>query len=295
MDNPNPARITDASWRFSQELLVLEHSTTNGGTYVNKPGYHGTRAENIARDGVDGDYSVRHPLDKLGPDDKTAGYDWVFPDAQDGDYRTIAKYGKRVRAAYDARDLRLYGWREVLGQTDTDTTPEGLDFDGWYQRTPDPSHSWHKHFSEHRAFVASWDNKLCMLSVLSGESLVDYLARGGKLMKGANMATSEEMTTTHWRVWAMAQMLEVVNNRVNNTAEKVPLVTAVKSIVQTVGSILALVQTNGASLTDALALLKEIRAIMITGQTITLSDADRDDIARRVADRLTAIQFVPRT
>jgi hypothetical protein len=172
--NPNSARITDASWWFMQQLLIDAPGSTNGGTYTDKPGYHGTRAQNVARDGGFTDYSVRAPADRLGPDDKTAGYDWVFPEAQAGDYRRMAAYGARLRAAFLARDPRLDGWREALGQTDLDTPPEGLDFQGHYERQPDGTHSWHWHLSEVRQHVESYDNKRAMLSVLRGETLAQY-------------------------------------------------------------------------------------------------------------------------
>lgn len=191
------ARVTDASARFMNALLALEPGTQDSGIYTNKPGYHGTRAENQARDRVDGDtdYSVEHPLDLLGPSDKAAAYDWTHPKAQAGNYATMAKYGDRLKAAFNARDPRLFGWREALGQTDLDATPEGLDFDGWFTRTPDSSHAWHWHFSEHRAYVASWVNKQCMLSVLRGETLGAYLAAGGQLLEGA-MGIFEEIWRT---------------------------------------------------------------------------------------------------
>src|SRR5687768_6161096 len=183
------SRVTEASARFMNALVALEPETENSGIYANKPGYHGTMAENQARDRKDGDrdYSVEHFLDVRGPSDKAAAYDWTHKKAQRGDYSSMAKYGDRLEAAFNARDPRLYGWREALGQTDRDKTPEGLDFDGWYRRTPDSTHSWHWHLSEHRAFVADWNNKLCMLSVLKGETLAAYLAAGGVLLKPGSL------------------------------------------------------------------------------------------------------------
>lgn len=175
-------RITDASARFMNALVALEPETENSGIYANKPGYHGTRAENDRRSGLGKDYSCRAARDRLGPSDKAAAYDWTHRKAQRGDYSSMAKYGARLRAAFDARDPRLFGWREALGQTDRDRTPEGLDFQGWYTRTPDSTHEWHWHFSELREFVESWINKLCMLSVLKGETLKQYLDAGGQLL-----------------------------------------------------------------------------------------------------------------
>lgn len=198
-DNPNKGRITDESWRFMQELLAMEPGTENSGIYANKPGYHGTLEENEARDAKDGDsdYSREHPLDLLGPRDKAAAYDWTHGAAQSGDYRSMAKYGNRLKAAFDARDPRLNGWAEAQGQTDLDATPEELNFGpAWTKGTPSSSHAWHWHLSERRAYVGSWVNKECMLSILRGESLAAYLARGGQLVssgEGENMATPKEV------------------------------------------------------------------------------------------------------
>lgn len=188
--NPNPSRITDASWRYIEARLAMDPGDAiYAGSYVNKPGYHGTRAENQARDRVDGsaDYSVRLPADLLGPADKTAGYDIKFASAAAGNFGPMARRGAHVLAAFEARDPRLFGWREWLGQTDLDRAAEGLDFTTWTKRVPDDTHEWHDHESELREHVGSWDNKACMLSVAAGETLSAYLARGGQLITGGTV------------------------------------------------------------------------------------------------------------
>lgn len=191
-------RITPASAFFMNELTRMEKGTQNSGIYANKPGYHGTRAENDARSGKGQDYSARAPLDRLGPADKAAAYDWTFTAAQGGDYRRMSWYGDSLEIAFNARDPRLYGWREALGQTDLDKAPEGLDFQGWYTRVPDSTHSWHWHLSELRAFVESMANKHCMLSVLRRESLKDYLARGGVLLKPVTVPPTPPAPAPDW-------------------------------------------------------------------------------------------------
>lgn len=212
--NPNPERVTDAMWRFSLALVDLEPGTVIAGIYVNKPGFHGTRAQNIARSGEGGDYSIRHPLDLLGPDDKAAAVDWTHRSAQSGDYRSMAKYGDRLEAAFVARDPRLYGWHEAQGQTDTDAPPEELNFDTWTRGVPSSSHAWHWHFSEHRAFAEWWANKECLLSILRGESLADYLARGGDLMgdndTGGEMYAAQSSTVSHAAMYLQQQLLFVI-------------------------------------------------------------------------------------
>jgi hypothetical protein len=182
-------RITPASAFFMNELTKMEPGTEYSGIYANKPGYHGTRAENDSRSGVGKDYSCRAPLDRKGPADKAAAYDWTFHSAQGGNYARMSWYGDSLELAFKARDPRLFGWREALGQTDTDKAPEGLDFQGWYTRVPDSTHSWHWHLSEVRAFVESMDNKHAMLSVLRRETLAAYRARGGVLLGTAPTPT----------------------------------------------------------------------------------------------------------
>ena len=44
--NPNPSRITDASWWLMEQLLALQPGTANGGIYANRSGYHNTRSAN---------------------------------------------------------------------------------------------------------------------------------------------------------------------------------------------------------------------------------------------------------
>lgn len=178
--NPNPSRVTDTIWRFRCDVLALEPGSDDrdAGIYASKPGYHNTRSANASTD-----YSVRDAPDKLGPSDKAAGWDWIFGSAQNGDYSRMAIYGKRMRAAYDSHDPRCNVLREFLGQTDNDRTPEGLDFRYHSTRTPDSSHEYHDHFSVVRAYVAILGALDGVTSVLAGESLDAYLARGGKLYK----------------------------------------------------------------------------------------------------------------
>lgn len=182
-------------------MLALEPGSDDedSGIYANKPGYHNTRAQNSS-----GDYSVRDAADQRGPSDKAAAWDWTFRSAQNGDYSRISIYGKRFKAAFDARDPRCNVLREFLGQTDTDEPPEGLDFRYHSTRTPDSSHEWHDHFSVVRAYVAVVGALDGVLSVARGETLDAYLARGGKLYKidgtGEIMDYSEaEMRAFAWQ------------------------------------------------------------------------------------------------
>ncbi|GAB3854955.1 hypothetical protein GCM10029963_48790 [Micromonospora andamanensis] len=194
--NPNPARITDASWWLMQELEKLQPGSLNGGIYNNKPGYHNTRAANKPSD-----YSVQDAEDRGGPSDKAAAYDWTFPEAQSralrsldtdphadqhlpstvtaevSNFANIARFSNRLLASgRDPDDPRMNGWREFFGQTDNDLEVESWDFR--YRRptsTDDPSHVWHIHLSEDRDKVESYENKRALLSVLRGETVAQWL------------------------------------------------------------------------------------------------------------------------
>lgn len=196
MANPNPSRITDASWWLMQELLRLQPGTKNGGLYANKSGYHNTRAANDAN--WPGDYSVRDAVDRQGPADKCAAYDWTFPDAQAGNYTTIARYTKRlIASAKDVDDPRLNGWKEFFGNADSDSYVEGWDTREGHASTSDSSHLWHIHLSESRALVGDMDNKKALLSVLKGETTEEWRNGGGETMAG--WFDVDDMPNRAWR------------------------------------------------------------------------------------------------
>lgn len=204
--SPNPARITDAWWWFMGELLYLSPGSINSGIYGLKAGYHSSRADNQRY--WPGNYSIRAAADLDGPNDKAAAGDWTFPDAQAGRYATIVKFMDRVEAAFHARDKRLAGWREVLGQADADGYAEGFDFDGWYTRTPDSTHLWHIHFSEHRRFAGDYRNKRAMLSILYGQPYADWLR------EEASMAVIDQADwdAAKWRIEGVAAGRDAVQN-----------------------------------------------------------------------------------
>lgn len=189
--NPNPSRITDAMWWLWQQLHALEPTSRLGGISANKRGYHNTGAANEQH--WPDDYSIRDPQDRRGPHwrDRAAAIDWTFPDAQRGDYTRIALYHTRLMTVGRAADPRLAGWREAYGQADHDNKVEGWDFRYHRAVSSDSSHLWHIHLSESREWVSSRANKEAMLSVLRGETLAAYLARGGQLI---NQDVSTEVT-----------------------------------------------------------------------------------------------------
>ncbi|MBB4741456.1 hypothetical protein BJY16_004915 [Actinoplanes octamycinicus] len=166
-----------------QQLLALQPGTVNGGIYANKSGYHNTRAAN--QSSWPDNYSIRDAEDRGGPADKAAAYDWTFPDAQGGNYTTIAKYSRRLLdSGRDAGDPRLNGWREFFGQTDTDGEVEGWDFRRGRAASSDSSHLWHIHLSEDRDKVTDLENKKAVLSVLRGETVAQWRAGSGRTLTG---------------------------------------------------------------------------------------------------------------
>jgi peptidoglycan hydrolase-like protein with peptidoglycan-binding domain len=179
--NPNPSRIPDNLWWLWRRLRELEPGSTLGGIHAAKSGYHGTRNENRSR--WPGNYSIREAEDQGGPGDKAAALDWTFPNAQRGDYSTIAKYTKRLLASgKDPNDPRLDGLREFYGQADSDRHVEGWDCRHLVDVTSEPSHLWHLHFSFDRDKVATAAGRKVMenlLSVLSGELLSGWRQRNG--------------------------------------------------------------------------------------------------------------------
>lgn len=186
--NPNPSRITEAMWWFIEEWERLEPATVYAGSWGNfKPGYHCDWDTIHAKGWAANDYSVKLPDDKVGGTYLSkygAAVDITFPSAQSGNYTSIRMYSDRVRAAWKARDPRLKGWREVLcNSSDGDSAADGFDFTDWSERTPDDTHKWHIHFSCLRKYVDVWDVYRAMMSILRGETLAQWLAKGDDMPK----------------------------------------------------------------------------------------------------------------
>lgn len=182
--NPNPARITEPVWWFAQQCMALTPTANSQefGGIVNEgeSGYHNTRNGNIAR-GRPNDYSIRDPLNKQGPADKSAAFDWTFPSAQAGNFGIIILYSARVAAAWASRDPRMWVLAELLCESDGDYDPEGWVFYPTHSfRVPDRSHKWHMHFSFIRAYLNDWAGFDALFSVIKGESLAAWKARTGR-------------------------------------------------------------------------------------------------------------------
>lgn len=190
--NPHPLHITAEMWWFIEQLELLEpDDTVFAGAWGDfKPGYH-CDAYNLWWHQENGVYIWRNDYSIRLPDDKVMGTslqhfggatDWTFKSAQQGDSRNIRKYGARIRTAWLNRDPRLKGWREVLTQGDQDPQADGYDFVAWTERTPDLTHTWHFHFSCLRKYLRSLSVFQAMLSILRGETLAQWEARGDEVM-----------------------------------------------------------------------------------------------------------------
>lgn len=158
-------------------MHALEPKSQLGGIYANKRGYHNKRS-NLPMSGYSTDYSIdQFAVDREGPSDEPAAIDWTFPDAQAGNYATIAKYSKRLLAAgmagrdVDPRTLYL---REFFGNADLDLEVEGWDFAKARASSSDISHRWHAHLSIHRKYVNDVRAMRAILSILRGQTIGEW-------------------------------------------------------------------------------------------------------------------------
>ena len=150
--------------------LALSSVSRNSGTFVNKTGYHNSR-NNLLQDHPD-DYSVQLPIDRQGPGDKGSAFDWSFDDARlRSDFRTIAKFSKRLYEAGENKDPRTYPLREFYGNTDGDRDVEGWSYYRNGPRSSDKSHLWHIHFSVWRKYINDAAAMRSILSILKGEDM----------------------------------------------------------------------------------------------------------------------------
>lgn len=177
--NPNPARITDAVWRYWEALAALD-DVTLGGVYANKSGYHNTRAANRAL--WPGDYSYDdYAADRKGPDDKASAVDITYVAAHSRDYRGIIRDTRRLDVAAKTRDPRLYRdgvpvLREFIGTKDG-TTVYCYDLQARREMPGrNPSHLWHRHDSITRQFCDDWPALSGVVSVVAGQTLDEWEA-----------------------------------------------------------------------------------------------------------------------
>jgi hypothetical protein len=177
--NPNPARITDALWRFWLEFDQLEPTALLGGIFAPKGGYHDARADLLA-----GDYSNGSQVaaDKLGAGDKASAIDLTMSD------EAMIRYTRRLDVAARNQDPRLFKdgvpvLREFIGTRDGRAVYCWVFIGGWPLGVGAPSgpdwdrddtHLWHLHLSIIRKFCADWDALNGVLSVMRGQPLDEW-------------------------------------------------------------------------------------------------------------------------
>lgn len=178
LDKPNPnSQIPNAIWWFMLRLEELEPKSQNGGILAFKPSFHAPG--NWIEEHYPKHYSIRDKVNQSGPGMADASaWDWTFPDAQKGNYRTIAKYTKRLWAsAHDAKDPRLDLWLfEFFGQADSDSYVEGYNEYREDEVTADQSHTWHLHGSVKRSLANSFWGAWATLTVLMGWTVAQWRA-----------------------------------------------------------------------------------------------------------------------
>lgn len=173
---PNPIeQATDAEWWLWLRLQELEPASLLGGIFADKKGFHQTG--NANRREWPTNYSIRHSVNQSGPGmTHASALDWTFPDAQNGDYRTIDKYTSRlVASSLDQRDPRLdLVLFEFYGQADNDRQVEGRNEYTEENVTANDTHLWHLHFSFLRSKCGSFWGMWAIYTVLAGWSVAKW-------------------------------------------------------------------------------------------------------------------------
>lgn len=186
-DNPWPGGITEQTWWFGEQCVAM--GGVSGGIYADKPGFHNTVVNNLAK--YPNNYSIALPILKVGPRDKARAFDWTFPEAKTKNYFRINQYSARMDVASRARDPRLRGLYEWFGTRDG----ANIGWNIWKNvfSSSDDTHDWHMHFSWITAYLLDWAGPQGVISVLRGETLQAYLARGGKLIGQSGTGETGDM------------------------------------------------------------------------------------------------------
>lgn len=180
--NPWPGGIADTTWWFSLECAKL--GGASAGIYADKPGFHNTVAHNQQNWPTNYSINPAYPVLLAGPRDKARAFDWMFPEAQTKNYVRINLYCQRLMDASLAHDPRLNGLYEWFGTKDGTNIGYSVLRDRF--SSSDDTHDWHIHFSFITAYLLIWAAVHGVMSVLHGETLQAYLARGGQLINKEN-------------------------------------------------------------------------------------------------------------
>lgn len=186
--NPNQARVSNPLWWFVCQMLANWPGSTNSGTFAPKTGSHDTRNNQSSAN-----YSVRDPLNQLGPGDKAAAFDQSLPTTE-----LMVQIGQVVAAAYASNDPRAYALFEALGEADWDYDPEGFVFyPSKRMRTPDRTHKTHWHWGFIRLYMGedarSWKAVRDLASLLCREALAVWQAGRSIFADPATRKDEDEM------------------------------------------------------------------------------------------------------
>lgn len=168
--NPNPSRITAEMWWLWLQLQLVIAGVRLGGIFADKSGYHNTVLANLAR--WPSNYSVRYAIDREAPRDKARAIDLTMNSTW---MRTITR---RLLDGAARRDPRMRCVKEFYGTTDGHTVVGRLKDspDGPYRSgSSDSSHTWHVHLGLLTPFVDDIEAMRGLVSLLSGQSLADYM------------------------------------------------------------------------------------------------------------------------
>lgn len=178
--NPNPDKITDEMWRLKEEIIDSVPHAVFSGIYAVKKGYH--ESVNYNLENYPKNYSVEVPLDLVKYNrDKSRAIDISFPE----DMMQLVTHRMRLSALNKA-DNRLAAVREFYGTLDGERV-YGLikdDENGpWEGSSADKSHLSHLHISLFTAFVSNWKMLAPIISVLSGQTFIEWKAGDMSLPK----------------------------------------------------------------------------------------------------------------
>lgn len=169
MVNSNPGLITDEMWRLWEDRPNPAWKLS--GIYANKKGYHNTVNANLKT--WPNNYSIKLPLDLVKINrDKARAIDLTMSDSE------MVKWTKRMRdSALNSTDDRLGAVKEFYGTLDNKSV-YGLSKDSvdgtWQRSSADSTHLWHGHTSIFTSFVNNWKMLAPLLSVWSGETVLEW-------------------------------------------------------------------------------------------------------------------------
>lgn len=161
-----PARLQEFIDEARRRFALPASHVGSKGDLNHSYGYH--RSRNWIVNSPDSrfrldDYSIRSTADRAGDGNWLAAVDISI--ATD----LLKTVCQRLKAAADAGDQRLAGWREFLGTLDGVNT-YGWDIVGRYKKTPDRSHLWHLHLSRQRQYCNT--PMLGILDVMLGDDML---------------------------------------------------------------------------------------------------------------------------